>query len=1218
MADKNLKLYVELIAKGFTPFAAGAKVAAANVVALGEAAQRADRHLAGLQRVAAGGLAAIGTVAAVAAKHGLDALAVYEDLGGQFEQIARSKAIGDQLLERAAKFAIVTPFETTEVGEMAVAVLAYNKNLIDLIRTGDKLAQSQLFERVRQYGDIAAAAKNRGVQPSEVINALEKLRTTGLWETEQYARLGLTKNMISDVLGLDSQGNLQGSPEQKWQAAMNALLDMWGGSMEKASRRITGLISTLKDNVTLAWRSFGEGLNDGGGGATGVLDRLNALFDGLTGKQSALAAAGRALSTELRPLFENGLNWLERLISLLKQDPRALADGLQRLIPLVQGLAAALAAITAMRLLLGLISGLGQLAGLLAGGPVGIIGAAAVGVGLIALFNKFNDVLNEAAATSGTYGRALDDATKRTAALAEKKQQLTAKITETESRIATLQGKVDEYSKSAGQDGAAGATSELHAAQAELAGYQSQFASTLDAERLAMNDLAAATENVRLQEATLQELREKNRGNNGFAEWWRKNITEDNTATREYLIGKEVVATPEIWGAAEASLKTRGDAAYQRESAAAALLGTGGPTTSVINEIARQLGIDPAGLSETDLYYAIGQRYAEQDKPRQQREELREQDAAGYRQYLIDKGIDPDQYPYVIPPDWTAGTQQIREQFVQGLKSKDQQKTAAQAGAELAGGMNRACAATAAELGRELLHLPLGKDIKNTGQFGRALEALGAQVTTDLAKLVPGDAAILGKPTGKVEGSLGGHAVWVTKVEGSNIWATDQWGTSSMFNAAPGSKHALQVGYHLTDSILRGAYGEQLTATTAGGEAAPAEDAAAKKREEAAAKILEKYQDEERELDAYLKFWGERNDDAARQEIASRQEARLHERTTTLLELLATGLEKNIEQLEGGPDALKQMRESATAYGDLLNSQLLDEQAQKQKKELDEQAEKAQRARDDLVRLQLEQDYAAARQRIAELHGQGYAITEGHYEAGKPGRDGKPGQSKWRPRSVDYTGYTPEALDVEESRLQLIALASKLQDTTISPELRRELQDSVTEITNSLRNLAAEYKIQNPVLSAAATTVADFGTGAYNASVQLGLLAEQTRAAAGAIGSLANAVASSIQAAAQGVAAQLAAAQSAGTPPPTEAATAAPGAGGALGWSGQPDTSKTYQLRDPATGKTVWAGGQYTQGYLDQGWQVVGKPSGATTQNPNPLTGLTPPPGIDELCPGGT
>jgi len=400
---KNLQVWIEYLQKGLGTVETGMQRLDQGMRNAGRAAeewdrklQQVDQTLGRLQRttaiVAGAGWAGLGLLVT----KGIQAIDEVNSLYDNTQTLLKNAEATQELIQRIIRLSVKTPFEPTELQDAATSVLGYDKALKDLIATGNSGAMEQLLERLTVYGDIAAAKESTGVGIMEVINALEKLRVTGQWETEQLARVGLTLPMVSDVLGLDSQGRLLGTPQQKWEAGMVALEEMFGGGMEKLAKRIRGKLSTLRGNITLAFAELGDELVDGVGR---VLDWMNEKLAAALNKGSPLNRAirgiGQLINEEFGPWIDRALEKGEQLIDLLERDPQVLVNAMRTFISILKDLTAAVIVLTGARALLGLLMILAQLGAILLGGGIGgLVFAVAGTIGLIALFRQLRGAMD--------------------------------------------------------------------------------------------------------------------------------------------------------------------------------------------------------------------------------------------------------------------------------------------------------------------------------------------------------------------------------------------------------------------------------------------------------------------------------------------------------------------------------------------------------------------------------------------------------------------------------------------------------------------------------------------------------------------------------------------------------------------------------------------------------------------------------------------------------
>lgn len=145
-----------------------------------------------------------------------------------------------------ARFAAVTPFETPEVlqgGRMLLAYTYNTKQLLPILTRAGNLASGvnkPLSETVEVFGRLKAG---------DFGDAFERLRDFGISR----------KLLEGEGLKFDKQGSYQGSAEAAIGAVVRIIDKRFGGLMDRRSRGIFGLASTLKSRPFELFSSLDEG-----------------------------------------------------------------------------------------------------------------------------------------------------------------------------------------------------------------------------------------------------------------------------------------------------------------------------------------------------------------------------------------------------------------------------------------------------------------------------------------------------------------------------------------------------------------------------------------------------------------------------------------------------------------------------------------------------------------------------------------------------------------------------------------------------------------------------------------------------------------------------------------------------------------------------------------------------------------------------------------------
>jgi tape measure domain-containing protein len=197
-----------------------------------------------------------------------------------FGTLFGSMAAGNAQLDKFIEFANVTPFVTKEVvtagKALATAGLEGNELMSVLTNVGD--IASATGANFTGLGDVVSKALNKGKIQGEVLNQFLE-RSIPITEA-----LGSVMGVSADsIFDLGAKGEITG---EHLKAAMdkittgfkksNGQIVKWGGMMEKQSKTLTGLFSTL----TGKWDTFVSKVAEGNQGALkGLVQNLITIVD---------------------------------------------------------------------------------------------------------------------------------------------------------------------------------------------------------------------------------------------------------------------------------------------------------------------------------------------------------------------------------------------------------------------------------------------------------------------------------------------------------------------------------------------------------------------------------------------------------------------------------------------------------------------------------------------------------------------------------------------------------------------------------------------------------------------------------------------------------------------------------------------------------------------------------------------------------------------------
>lgn len=189
----------------------------------------------------------------------LKAAANYETLRVSFQTLTKDVAKGNKLFEDLVKFSEKTPFQLNEVAEAAKTMLAYGRSI------------EQAMSDLGYLGDVAAATGG-DLQGLTVIMgqgaALGKFMTVDL---KQLAMRGIPiLQALGQQLGVTEAQVLEmaGKSQISFQMVETAIKNMTqnGGiyyqAMDKQSKTLAGLFSTLQDSATSAFAQIGDSIKE--------------------------------------------------------------------------------------------------------------------------------------------------------------------------------------------------------------------------------------------------------------------------------------------------------------------------------------------------------------------------------------------------------------------------------------------------------------------------------------------------------------------------------------------------------------------------------------------------------------------------------------------------------------------------------------------------------------------------------------------------------------------------------------------------------------------------------------------------------------------------------------------------------------------------------------------------------------------------------------------
>lgn len=260
---------------------------------------------------AVGGLLSFAAAAATV-KSSISKAADMEDLQMSFVTLLGSVQAAKERMAELTKFAAETPFDLAGIGRASKVL----QSLTDgALATGDGL---------EMVGDMAAMSGQPIAELSVQVGRLYSGLMSGKAAGEAIARLselGLMSSVTRDKLEKLQAAGQKGA--KVWQVAAEDFAK-YSGEMERKSQGWNGLMSTLKDNISLAMAAFGEPvmdslkpfLKDAIAMADSLSDIARSIGESVADGISMFAAAwssgqvGELAGAALTYGFSIGVNWL--------------------------------------------------------------------------------------------------------------------------------------------------------------------------------------------------------------------------------------------------------------------------------------------------------------------------------------------------------------------------------------------------------------------------------------------------------------------------------------------------------------------------------------------------------------------------------------------------------------------------------------------------------------------------------------------------------------------------------------------------------------------------------------------------------------------------------------------------------------------------------------------------------------------------------------------
>lgn len=184
-----------------------------------------------------------------AAKAGIDYNATLETSKIKWDTLLGSQEKANKMLKDIEKFAATTPFE--KMGVEAMATQLHNAGF----------RGQELFDQLTKFGDLSGAFGIQADSLQEMVRQYSQVKQAGVAYTEDlnilqdrgipiYKALAEELNInTADVKKWASEGKISADI---YQSALDNLAKSVEGGMQKQSKSFSGMVSTLKDNMSQA------------------------------------------------------------------------------------------------------------------------------------------------------------------------------------------------------------------------------------------------------------------------------------------------------------------------------------------------------------------------------------------------------------------------------------------------------------------------------------------------------------------------------------------------------------------------------------------------------------------------------------------------------------------------------------------------------------------------------------------------------------------------------------------------------------------------------------------------------------------------------------------------------------------------------------------------------------------------------------------------------
>jgi len=298
MAFRMAEAYVELSQRGF-----GGVMGAIG---------RVKGGLLSLGTVGAAGLTAMGAAAIGAGLTAVSLAAKSEQTAAAFETMLGSASAARDMLGDLEEFAASTPFALSDLAAGAKNLLAFG------------VAEDAIIDRMKMLGDISAGT---GKPINDFVAIFGKVKATGKVGLETLnqlaergvpiyerlrAELGVSREEMLKMISAGKVGF--GSLDKALQATVDTG-GIFAGGMERQSKTVIGLFSTLKDNVTFVMKDIGVGITD----ALDLRGGMSSIIDGIGDFRENLAPIIDRIVPSVRQVVDAASDAMGRMWGVMGQ-----------------------------------------------------------------------------------------------------------------------------------------------------------------------------------------------------------------------------------------------------------------------------------------------------------------------------------------------------------------------------------------------------------------------------------------------------------------------------------------------------------------------------------------------------------------------------------------------------------------------------------------------------------------------------------------------------------------------------------------------------------------------------------------------------------------------------------------------------------------------------------------------------------------------------------